>query len=119
MASVQDGVIPPLPPRMRPKPQQRDIGRLYANEAEFAWQMLAWRTEHAARAELMAERVRAQQRARDRSGRERGTDDNAQRTRRRRESNANVLPEALVRAPRLAAMPPRCHAFCAPPLQVA
>ena len=80
------GLGPP-PPRLRPPPHRHDIGSRYADEAAFLEDEQAWQAESAARAQLMKERQRAQQRARDRSGRQRGAGDNERRVRQRRLAN--------------------------------
>lgn len=65
--------LPPLPPKLRPKPQRRDIGpgKRYCDVAAFDADHEAWEQERAARKEQVAEREKAKQKARDRSARSR------------------------------------------------
>ena len=75
--------VPPLPPKLRPTPQERDIGprKRFADRAAFDADMELFKREQLARKALMAERVRAQQKARDRSLRNRPSDDGKRRVR--------------------------------------
>ena len=61
------GGVPDLPPALRTKPQNRDIGpgKLYADQTAFDADLAAWEVERAARAELVKERSRAMRRLRD------------------------------------------------------
>ena len=97
--------MPPLPPKLRPKPQRKaniGVGRLYADEAAFLADVEQWKQEQTARAEQVKERERAQEkvreRGRDRSERQRDAEDNARRVKQRRAANPNVLPADVVRA---------------------
>lgn len=88
--------VPPLPPKLRGKPQRRGnigAGKLYANEAAFLADVEAWKLEHAERVALVKERERMQERLRernrDRSGRQRDGEhetDGERRVRQRHES---------------------------------
>ena len=64
--------VPALPPKMRRKPQIRDIGpgKIYADAAAFNADKKAWDDEHAARQLLIKQRERALDRKWDRSGRQ-------------------------------------------------
>ena len=92
--------VPPLPPKLRPKPQRRGnigAGKTYAHEAAFFADVEAWKIEQAHRAELVKERERAQERLRDRSGRQRNGDhetDSERRVRQRHESTAQSASHA-------------------------
>ena len=77
--------VPPLPPKMRSKPQRRGKhgsnigeGKLYADEEAFKADADKWDLEHGDRLELVRQRERAQERQRerkrDRSGRQRDGD---------------------------------------------
>lgn len=99
--------VPPLPPKLRPKPQRKGsigVGRRYADEAAFLADVEQWKQEQKARAEQVKERERAQERVRDRGRdrserqRERGDEDNARRVTQRRAANPNVLPPDVVDA---------------------
>ena len=59
--------VPPLPPKMRPKPQRRGKhgsnigeGKLYADEEAFKADADKWELEHDDRLELVRQRERAQ-----------------------------------------------------------
>ena len=58
--------LPPLPPKLRPKPQKRDIGRdkHYRDEASFQADKDAWDAERAERRVLMEEREQEMMRLR-------------------------------------------------------
>ena len=98
--SAPDAGIPAVPPRLRPRPQRHDVGLRYADEQAFLADKQAWQAEQEQREELMRERRRAQQRARDRdrSGRQRGAGDNERRIRQRRAANPNMMPHEVVDA---------------------
>ena len=54
-------VVPPLPPKLRTKPQRKGnigMGKRYDDEVAFAADLLAWEREHAERALLVQERER-------------------------------------------------------------
>jgi hypothetical protein len=97
-ASAEPLEVPPLPPKLRGKPQQRGnigAGKLYADEAAFLADVEAWKLERAERVALVKERERMQERLRernrDRSGRQRDAEhetDGERRVRQRRESAA-------------------------------
>ena len=113
-ASSEPINVPPLPPKLRPKPQRKGnigVGRLYADEAAFLADVEQWKQEQTARAEQVKERERAQERVRergrDRSERQRDAEDNARRVKQRRAANPNVLPAGTHR-------PCRCVRLCAP-----
>ena len=73
--------VPPPPPKLRPTPQERQIGpgKRYADRAAFDADMALFKQEQLVRKAQMAERERAQQKARDRSKRVRPTDDSSRR----------------------------------------
>ena len=90
-------VPPPLPPKLRPKPQRKGnigVGKLYADEAAFLADVEQHKQEQTARAEQVKERERAQERVRER-GRDRSE---RQRVKQRRAANPNVLPPDVVDA---------------------
>ena len=98
-ASSESIDVPPLPPKLRPKPQRKGnigVGRLYADEAAFLADVEQHKHEQNARAEQVKERERAQERVRergrDRSDRQHGAEDGARRVKQRRAANPNVLP---------------------------
>ena len=80
--------VPPLPPKLRPKPQRRQIGagKPYANEAEFQVDLNKYECEQEDRQKLVMERERAKERlreqTRDRSSRQRDSADNTDSQRR-------------------------------------
>ena len=82
--------VPPLPPKLRPKPQRQrrqiGAGKPYANEAEFQVDLKKYECEQEDRQELVKERERAQERLReqkrDRSSRQRDGADNTDSQRR-------------------------------------
>ena len=85
-ASSEPIEVPPLPSKLRPKPQRKGnigVGRLYADEAAFLADVEQWKQEQMARAEQVKERERAQERVRergrDRSERQRDAEDNPRR----------------------------------------
>ena len=90
--------VPPLPPKLRPKPQRRGnigAGKQYADEDAFHWDLRSWEIERENRMELVKEREQAQERqrerGRDRSERQRDGDgeaDNERRVRQRRVQEA-------------------------------
>ena len=99
--------VPPLPPKLRPRPQESSIGDggCYADEAAFLADCRAWEAEERQRKEQVKERECAQQQIRDRgrparkrSERSRGPNDNAQRVQRRRAANPRLLPPEVVQA---------------------
>lgn len=87
---------PPEPPKLRPKPQARGsigAGKLYADKAAFDADVEAWEQERGQRKVLMAERRRALDRMRDRSGRQRDGEaetDSQRRVRQRHEDDGGV-----------------------------
>lgn len=86
-------VAPPLPAKLRSKPQRRSIGSRYADEATFEADLAAWYAEHAARALQVKERRAAKDKQRERSGRKRGTNaesDSARRVRQRSEQRRGL-----------------------------
>ena len=90
MGSLQTAatvVIPSPPPKLRPKPQARDIGpyKPYADRAAFDADIVRWDEERAARKVLTAERERLQQKARDRTSRTRPDGDGERRMRQKLE----------------------------------
>ena len=64
--------VPPMPPKLRAKPQGRSVGpsKRYRSRSCFDDDLAAWFDERDARNELMAKRRRAKERARD-AGRDR------------------------------------------------
>ena len=60
-------VVPPLPPKLRRKPQPCDvgIGKVYANVAELASDLAVWHAEIAERAEQVKVRRQAQEKLRE------------------------------------------------------
>jgi hypothetical protein len=101
-ASSEPIEVPPLPPKLRLKPQRKGNigeGKLYADEAAFLADVEQWEQEQQVRQEQVKERERAQERlrerGRDRSGRQRDSSDNARRVQQRREANPHVLPQAV------------------------
>ena len=62
--------VPPMPPKLRAKPQERSVGKRYRSRSCFDDDLAAWFDERDARNELMAKRRRAKERARD-AGRDR------------------------------------------------
>jgi hypothetical protein len=105
-ASSEPLEVPPLPPKLRPKPQRKGNigeGKLYADEAAFLADVELWEQEQTLRHEQVKERERAQEQLRecgrekrDRSSRQRQSNDSARRVQQRREANPNVLPKAVV-----------------------
>jgi hypothetical protein len=97
--------VPPLPPKLRRKPQAKGNvgeGKLYADKAEFDADVELWEQEQQVRQEQVKERERAQgqlrergREKRDRSSRQRQSNDSARRVQQRREANPNVLPQAV------------------------
>ena len=81
-----DDALPPLPPKLRPKPQRRDVGRgkRYNDAAAFEADLDEWKREKASRKEQVDERERARLKARDRSTRTRPAGDNDRRVRQKR-----------------------------------
>ena len=84
--------VPPLPPKLRPKPQRRGnigAGKRYADEDAFHWDLRSWEIERENRMELVKEREQAQERqrerGRDRSERQRDGDGEADNERRVRQ----------------------------------
>ena len=66
--SMAQQVVPPLPPKLRPKPQRKsNIGpsKQYADEAAFEADLSMWKREQAERALLVQERERVLKRQRD------------------------------------------------------
>ena len=62
--------VPPMPPKLRAKPQERSVGKRYRSRSCFDDDLAAWFDERDARNELMAKRRRAKERVRD-AGRDR------------------------------------------------
>lgn len=91
---------PPLPPKLRPKPQRKGnvgAGKLYADEAAFAADVATWEREWEERKVLVKERERWQDRQRDRSGRKRDGEhetDSERRVRQRQESQVAIQAHA-------------------------
>ena len=84
--------VPPLPPKLRPKPQRRGnigAGKRYADEDAFQWDLRGWDIERENRLELVKERERAQERlregGRDRSERQRDREEETDAERRVRQ----------------------------------
>lgn len=92
--------VPPLPPKLRPKPQRKGnigAGKRYADEQEFQDDVERWEYEHDERKKLVQEREQAQERQReqqrDRSGRQRNASDSDRRVRQRREQEAQRVQQ--------------------------
>ena len=92
------------PPTLRQKPQRRgNIGasKLYADEAAFKADVEAWEVERKVHKQRMAERKRARDLLRDRSGRQRDGEtetDSERRVRQRQESPAAAVAHAQQQA---------------------
>ena len=89
----------PLPPKLRPKPQRRQIGagKPYATVVEFDADVAAWSVEKQQRKELVKLRERDLDARRDRSGRVRdkpGETDSQRRVRQRRDDKAALRAHA-------------------------
>jgi hypothetical protein len=93
---------PPEPPKLRPKPQARGsigAGKRYADKAAFDADVEAWEHEREEHKALMAERKRALDRQRDRSGRKRDSEaetDCQRRVRQRHEADGALQQHADV-----------------------
>ena len=88
--------VPPLPPKLRRQPKLCDVGagKTYADEASLLSDLAAWNVDAAERALLIKARRQAKERLReqrrDRSGRQRDSEqetDSQRRVRRRRSSS--------------------------------
>lgn len=99
-------IVPPLPPRLRKEPQESEVGiaNTYTDSAAFNADLQRWQEEKAAREEQMKLRRKALERQRekqrDRSGRQRPTEDSERRVQQRREKQAANTDVATVRAAR-------------------
>ena len=87
--------LPPLPPKLRPKPQARGnigAGKRYVDEADFRWDLRTWEIEREDRLQLVKQRERAQDQQRDRCKRQRDGEaetDSARRVRQRQAQEAS------------------------------
>ena len=92
--------VPPLPPKLRPKPQRKGnvgAGKRYADEVAFAADVTAWERERDERKVLVKERERTLDQQRDRSNRNRDGEhetDSERRVRQRQESQPAMQAHA-------------------------
>ena len=94
--------VPPLSPKLRRKPQRRDIGarKCYTDEDEFQVDLNMWEYEQEERRKLVKQRERAQEQQREqqrnRSARQRGSTnetDSQRRVRQRHEKHVSETQE--------------------------
>merc|ERR1712224_316849 len=92
-------IVPPMPPKLRPKPQRRTVGqgKKYPDCAAFDADLVRWQVERAERKNLIAVRRKVQQRRRRRSDRIRPDNDNQRRARQRRDKKRSVFSKDFLK----------------------